>query len=69
MAWVLRMGGWESALGAPDARECAGCSGTGVLALRFTNPELRGVVCRCGGSGWLTPEDAGMQQKDTPPTD
>ena len=53
----------------PDAHECAGCSGTGVIPLRFTNPALRGIVCRCGGSGWLTPDDEATQQKHTPPTD
>jgi hypothetical protein len=41
----------------PDAVQCPGCSGTGVFVARFVNPKLRHVVCRCGGSGWITPAE------------
>ena len=41
----------------PEAIECPGCSGTGVLTLRFVKPEPRHIVCRCGGSGWIRPGD------------
>jgi hypothetical protein len=40
-----------------DAMECPGCSGTGVLAMRFVDPKLRHVVCRCGGAGWIPADE------------
>jgi hypothetical protein len=41
-----------------EAINCPGCSGTGILVARFAKPELRHIVCRCGGSGWITPEES-----------
>ena len=41
-----------------EAVDCPGCSATGVLVERFVNPKLRDVVCRCGGSGWITADEA-----------
>lgn len=39
------------------AIQCPACSGTGIPVARFAKPELRHLVCRCGGSGWITPEE------------
>jgi len=44
-----------------EAIDCPACSGTGVLTVRFVNPKLRDVVCRCGGGGWIT---AGEMQSE-----
>ena len=40
-----------------EAIQCSGCAGTGIPVARFANPALRQIVCRCGGSGWITPEE------------
>jgi hypothetical protein len=47
----------------PEAIQCSSCSGTGILAVRFSDPALRHVVCRCGGSGWITPEEVGRDSE------
>jgi hypothetical protein len=41
-----------------EAATCVGCHGTGVPPVRFTNVNLRGVICVCGGAGWTLPDDA-----------
>lgn len=41
-----------------EAINCPGCSGTGIPAVRLAKPELRHIVCHCGGSGWITPEES-----------
>jgi hypothetical protein len=41
----------------PEAIECPSCEGTGVHLARFTNPQLRHILCRCGGAGWILPEE------------
>ncbi len=41
-----------------EAIQCPGCLGAGILVARFAKPELRHLVCRCGGSGWITPEES-----------
>jgi len=39
-----------------EAVTCDQCDGTGVLIASLQNPALRGLVCRCGGAGWVVAE-------------
>jgi hypothetical protein len=47
----------------PEAIQCSSCSGVGIPAVRFSNPALRHVVCRCGGSGWIMPDEVGRDSE------
>jgi hypothetical protein len=41
------------------SRTCPDCLGTGVHRAILSNPQLRNIICTCGGAGWIAGPEKG----------